>query len=265
MTKTLKWLGGGIAAAMLLGLAGLFSAEVADAQPSAPPHRYSGSVSIDGEPAAAGTSVVAVIDGAECGSGTVRTGADGSSYTINVPSDCAEEGDTVNFRVGGYDAAEHATWTSGRGTSVDLTAASMMGDDDDGMDECPDDMAGDGMDDGMGDDDMGGDAPPEPDLGMGDDDADMGDDDMGDGMGDDDMADDCPDDGTGDGDGDMGDGDGDMGDGDGDMGEDDDDGMTVGPAGTGLATGSSTSLGAILGLTALAIVLGGYTYARRRS
>ena len=29
MTKTLKWLGGGIAAAMLLGLAGLFSGEVA--------------------------------------------------------------------------------------------------------------------------------------------------------------------------------------------------------------------------------------------
>ena len=260
MTKTLKWLGGGIAAAMLLGLAGLFSAEVADAQPSAPPHRYSGSVTIDGEPAAAGTSVVAVIDGAECGSGTVRTGADGSTYTMNVPSDCAEEGDTVYFRVGGYDAAEHATWTSGRGTNVDLTASSMADDGmGDGMDDCPD-----GMGDGMGDDDMGDD-PPEPDLGMGDDDAGMGDD----GMADEDCPDDGMGDGTGDGDDGMGDGDDGMGDGDDGMGDGDDgmgeDDMTVGGTGTGLATGSSTSLAAVLGLTALAIVLGGYTYARRRS
>ena len=34
--------------------------------------------------------------------------------------------------------------------------------------------------------------------------------------------------------------------------------------GTGLATGTSSSLAAILGVTALALVLGGYTFARRR-
>ena len=66
MTKTLKWLGGGVAAVMLLGLAGLFSGEVAEAQqsPSGPPHRFAGSVTLDGEPAAAGTSVTAVVSSA---------------------------------------------------------------------------------------------------------------------------------------------------------------------------------------------------------
>ena len=34
--------------------------------------------------------------------------------------------------------------------------------------------------------------------------------------------------------------------------------------GTGLASSTSPSLAAILGLTALAVVLGGYTFARRR-
>ena len=34
--------------------------------------------------------------------------------------------------------------------------------------------------------------------------------------------------------------------------------------GTGLASSTSASLAAILGLTALAVVLGGYTFARRR-
>ncbi len=279
MTKTLKWLGGGIAAAMLLGLAGLFSGELAEAQdaPSGAPHRFEGTVTVDGEGVAAGTSVTAVVDGAECGSGAVSlTNASGSVYVLDVPASCAETGDTVSFKVGGYDAVETGIW-NGTYSEVNLTAMSMMDDPDDPMEECPDEMAGDGMDDdgmddGMGDGDAG---PDEPDLGMGDDGMDddgMDDDGMGDGM--DDM-DDCPevDDGMGDGE-DTGMDDGEdtgMDDGedtgmdDGEdtgMGEDPDPGKT----GTGIAaTSTSTSLAAILGMMALAIALGGYTYARRRS
>ena len=262
MTKTLRWLGGGIAAAMLLGLAGLFSGELAEAQagpPSGPPHRFGGTVMLDGEGAAAGTSVTAFVDGNECGSATVRANvATGSTYTLDVPASCAENGDTVSFQVGGYDAAETGTYAAGTGTVLNLTASSGMGDPDDpGMDG---DMNGD-----MDGDDMG-EGPAEPDV-DGDMGGDMDDcpDDMSDDMGDgpaepdlngDDMGD-CPDDT--DMDGDM---DGDMDDMDDDMDEDPGPGKT----GTGLATGgSTTSLAAILGLMALAIALGGYTYARRRS
>jgi len=239
MTRTLKWLGGGIAAAMLLGLAGLFSGEVAEAQPSGPPHRFAGSVSLDGAPAAAGTSVTAFVNGAECGSSaTVITTAAGSTYAVDVPDSCADAGDTVSFQVGGYDAAETGEWSGGGRTDLDLTASAMMPEDP--MDECPDDM-GEGMDDDMGDDmpsepsePSEPEEPAEPSEPM--------DDDMGD-----DMADDCPEEG------DMGDSD--------DMG--DDMAPAVSDAGTGLAT-TSASLAAILGVTALTIVLGAYTFARRR-
>lgn len=253
MTKTLKWLGGGIAAAMLLGLAGLFSGELAEAQdaPSGAPHRFEGTVTLDGEGAAAGTSVTAIVDGAECGSGAVSlTNASGSVYVLDVPASCAENGDTVHFKVGGYDAAQTGTW-NGTYEEVNLTAESMMGDPDDPMDDCPDDM------NGMGDEDMG-DGPAEPDI--------NGDDGMDDGDGMDDMAD-CPDDGDMD-DTDMDDTD--MDDTDMDDTDMDDTDMDMDPdpgkTGTGIAsTSTSTSLAAILGMMVLAIALGGYTYARRRS
>ena len=285
MTKTLKWLGGGIAAAMLLGLAGLFSGEVAEAQPSGPPHRFAGSVTLEGAPAAAGTSVTAVVGGTECGSSaTVLTGANGSTYALDVPSDCAEDGDTVNFHVMGVAAAESGTWSSGARTDLDLTATTPEPEPEPEMpmDDCPDEGMN-GMDDGMGDDGMDdgmSDDPPEPDEGNGMGDEDMSDDppepDEGDGMDGDGMADDCPtdDDGmdgddTGMDDTDMDDtdmDDTDMDDTDMDDTDMDDTDMApeVADTGTGLATSNTTSLAAILGVMALAITLGGYTFARRR-
>ena len=298
MTKTLKWLGGGIAAAMLLGLAGLFTgADQAEAQPATPDARFTGTVTLEGEPAAAGTSVVAIVAGAECGTGTVTTGANGSRYTLNSPSGCAESGDEVSFHVGGVAAAETGTWNNTALNVVDLTATTPEPEPEPEMpmDDCPDEGMN-GMDEGMGDEDMGdegmGDDPPEPGMngddppepGMGDDDPPEpgmnGDDDgMGDdGMGDDGMADDCPTDDDGmDGDDTGMDGDDDGMDGD-DTGMDGDDtGMDgdddaddtdmapeAGDTGTGLATSNTTSLAAILGVMALAITLGGYTFARRR-
>ncbi len=238
MNKTLKWLGGGIAAAMLLGLVGLFSGEVADAQPTVPPHRFAGTVSIDGEAAAAGTSVTALVGDVECGSATVITGAAGSTYAVDVPSSCADEGDTVTFKVMGYEAAESGTWSSGARTDLDLNATTHMPEED-MSEECPDESMDD-MGDDMGDDPA---EPAEPAEPM---------DDMSD-----DMADDCPTD-------DMDD----MDDPD-EPSEPGDDMGTGAPApadtGTGLAsTNTSTSLVAILGVMALAITLGGYTVARRR-
>ena len=282
MTKTLKWLGGGVAAVMLLGLAGLFSGEAAEAQssPTGPPHRFAGSVTLDGEAAAAGTSVTAVVNGAECGSATVITSAAGSTYVVDVPDSCADAGDTVSFQVGGYDAAESGTWSGGGRTDLDLSASSAMPEEpmDDMADECPDEMADD-----MGEGDMGegdtGDSPAEPDEPAEpmDDPAEPDEpaepmDDMGDDMGDG-MADDCPtDDMADDMDDDMADddmADDDMA--DDDMADDDmaddmaDDDMApeVADTGTGLST-TSSSLAAILGVTALAILLGSYTFARRR-
>ena len=239
MTRTLKWLGGGVAAVMLLGLAGLFSGEVAEAQPSGPPHRFAGSASVDGEAAAAGTSVTAIVNGAECGSATVLVSAAGSTYAVDVPDTCADDGDTVSFQIGGYAAAESGTWSGGGRTDLDLTASSMMAEEpmEEGMDECPE-----GMDNG--DEPSEPSEPSEP-----DEPAEPG------------MDEDCPDDGMGEGE---------MGEEPSEPSEPTDDGSMAngdtGPpdTGTGLATGTSSSLAAILGVTALALVLGGYTFARRR-
>ena len=101
----------------------------ASAQPSGPPHRFSGSASIDGEPAAAGTSVTAVVNGTECGSATVITNAAGSTYSLDVPDSCADAGDAVFFRVGGYDAAESGEWSASGRTDLDLTVSTTLSND----------------------------------------------------------------------------------------------------------------------------------------
>tara|TARA_B100001123_G_scaffold364284_1_gene422538 strand:+ start:16120 stop:16677 length:558 start_codon:yes stop_codon:yes gene_type:complete len=185
---------------MLLGLAGLFSGEVAEAQPSGPPHRFAGTVTVDGEGAAAGTSVVAIVDGAQCGAATVLTGASGSTYALDVPATCASAGDAVTFQVGGSDAAEAGTWSGGGFTGLNLTVSTAV----------PEEPA----EEASAGDDAAADDPSEP--------------------AEPDEAEDAGD-------------------------------PAVGDTGTGLATTTSTSLGAILGVMALAVMLGGYTYARRRS
>ena len=130
--------------------------------------------------------------------------------------------------------------------------------------DCPDESMN-GMDEGMSDD------PPEPDEGNGMDEG-MSDDppepDEGNGM-DEGMADDCPTDEDMD-ETDMDETDMDETDMDEtDMDETDMDETDMAPeapiTGTGLAsTSNTTSLAAILGVMALAITLGGYTFARRR-
>lgn len=118
--KWIKLFGVALAAVVALG-----AAAGAGAQPSAAPHRFAGSVTLDGEPATAGTSVTAIVNGSECGSATVIESAAGSTYTIDVPGSCADDGDTVSFVVGGYDAAESGTWHGGGRTDLDLTISSQ--------------------------------------------------------------------------------------------------------------------------------------------
>ena len=118
--KWIKLFGVALAAVVALGVA----ADAA-AQPSAAPHRFAGSVTLDGEPATAGASVTAIVNGSECGSATVIESAAGSTYTIDVPGSCADDGDTVSFVVGGYDAAESGTWRGGGRTDLDLTISSQ--------------------------------------------------------------------------------------------------------------------------------------------
>ena len=125
MTKTLKWLGGGIAAAMLLTFAGFFSGSQAQAQgqPDFPPAVFQGGVSLDGEGAAAGSAVTAMVGGATCGAGaTVTTGEGGSEYRIQVPNSCADAGDEVSFSVNGVRANETGTWDNTQANNLDLTA-----------------------------------------------------------------------------------------------------------------------------------------------
>ena len=245
MTKTLKWISGGIAAAMLLGLAGLFSGELADAQaPSEPSARFVGSVTIDGEGAAAGSSVSAMVDGTECGSATVFTVGGESRYSINVPASCGSMGDEVSFHIGMYAAAEMGTWDNTTLNQLDLSYTTPPPPPPPA--ECPDGYAR--PDDGMASDDMSGDMPEEPAEAMQDEPAEP-------------MEPSEPMNGA-----DSGDMDGDM-----DMEipegcEPIEEPEPPAPAdtGTGLAsTSTTTSLAALLGLTALAVTLA-TTYARRR-
>ena len=319
MTKTLKWLGGGLAAAMLLAAVGLFSGNAVEAQdpPPTQPSLFGGTVTVDGDGAAAGTVVTAVADGENCAAGTVTTGEGGSRYSLLVPSTCNSEVSTVSFTVGGVDTGQTADRGSPTPTTVDLTVTSAVeeeadvpappaGDeedadmpappaddeeeadvpappaddeeeadvpappaDDEEEADVPAPPADDEDADGMGDDeDADGMGDDEDADGMGDDeDADgMGDDEDADGMGDDEDADGMGDDEDADGMGDEEDADGmgDEEDADG-MGDEEDMAPDVMDTGTGLAPNTSASLAAILGLTALAVVLGGYTFARRRS
>ena len=118
MTKVLKWLGGGLAVAMLLGAVGLYGGASAQAQsPPTPPARFVGTVAIDGVAAAAGTAIVAKIGEATCETTSVFTSGGESRYAIDVPAseptnspDCGAEGSSVSFYVGGKKADQEGEW-----------------------------------------------------------------------------------------------------------------------------------------------------------
>lgn len=120
MTKVFQWLGGAIAAVLLLGVAGLAGAQDASAEsPPNPPARFTGTVLVDGEAPTAGTEIVAKIGDATCGVTAVfKHGAD-SRYTVDVPAldpgqtpNCGQDGSVVSFYVGGNKADQTGSWVN---------------------------------------------------------------------------------------------------------------------------------------------------------
>ena len=111
---------GVLAAAVATLVSSLLVASVS-AQPPTPPDRFFGDVTLDGAPAAAGTSVTADIGGNVCGQTTVQADA---TYVLDVVSSgqtagCGTEGASVSFSVGGSPAGT-AAWSSGQFSELDL-------------------------------------------------------------------------------------------------------------------------------------------------
>ena len=109
--------------ALLVGLVLLFTLPASASAQRLPPHVFVGTATVDGAAASDGTAVTAWVGGVQVASGAVS----GGSYTIVVDQgDQSFAGQTVNFQIGGNDAAESATWTQGGGDELNLTASSAM-------------------------------------------------------------------------------------------------------------------------------------------
>ena len=92
------------------------------AQANNPPHLFAGTVNIDGDRAADGTRVAAMIGGEEVASTTVGEGTVGSGrYLLKVPGSA---GQTITFTVGGAAAGQTAVWSSGSTDILNLEADS---------------------------------------------------------------------------------------------------------------------------------------------
>lgn len=113
---------------LVLSLAGAFAMVAAagvsavHAQPT-PPTRFFGTATVDGRPAADGTTVTASVGTNACGTGQVTGGA----YTVDVASastrsGCGTDGATVTFTVGSARATQTGTFQTGAFVSLNLTA-----------------------------------------------------------------------------------------------------------------------------------------------
>ena len=96
------------------------------------PMEFSGSVTIDGSPAPAGTVVTARINGSDCGSLALTTAGvyGGDALFDERLVVCGEDGDAgkaIVFLVNGMPAGT-AVYTPGVSTRLDLTAAGIKGD-----------------------------------------------------------------------------------------------------------------------------------------
>jgi hypothetical protein len=111
---------------IFLGLAILLaSADCADAQAQipTPPHRFYGSVRLNGVPPPDGTPVVAVIGAVDCGRAEIVGGA----YRLDAiaatqRAGCGVEGQMVRFRVGGASATQVVAWRGAAFTELALVA-----------------------------------------------------------------------------------------------------------------------------------------------
>lgn len=113
------------------GLALFLGAALAGAQ--LPPTRVFGTVTVDGQPAPAGTVVQAFVGEKQCGEGMVRRISDDLplGYVVDVAGatqveGCGTDGATITFRVGGVPANETATFATGTFIRVDLTVRGQV-------------------------------------------------------------------------------------------------------------------------------------------
>ena len=107
---------------MLLAILFLFTVPFASAVPPLPA-AYFGNITVNGEPAPAGTTAIAKINGVEKGMITTTiSGMYGEDFYERLIVEGGKDGDFVRFYVKGVEAKESVTWVSGCDpTPVDLT------------------------------------------------------------------------------------------------------------------------------------------------
>ncbi|WP_254864128.1 PGF-CTERM sorting domain-containing protein [Halovivax gelatinilyticus] len=155
-----------IVALVATSVAGVAPVAADDDDPPPPPHAFYGEVYLDGEPAPAGTEIVAKIDGEERGSIVVEEdGAYGGPTVGDAKLTVSgESGAEITFHVDGVEAEQTATWESGTNTELHLVAGDEPAgglppapdDDDDAGDADGTDEPDDGADDDTGESDSNG-------------------------------------------------------------------------------------------------------------
>ena len=110
--------------------AGLLSISPAFADsPPNPPARFAGSVSVNGAPAAPGTTIEARVGSTTCGVTTVFNSGSEARYVVDSPAldpganpNCGTDGAAVTFMIGGVPAAETGVWKIYQLNVLNLTA-----------------------------------------------------------------------------------------------------------------------------------------------
>ncbi len=111
----------------------LGSEAVAESTYPIQPAAYYGSITVNGQPAAAGTTIIAKISGGERGRITTESSGvygsiAGSGHKLLVEGTIDESGSsTVQFYIGSVAAPQTATWATGEVKTIDLTFSGVPG------------------------------------------------------------------------------------------------------------------------------------------
>jgi hypothetical protein len=116
-----------ITASIVLSILLVLSGTVSSEDYPSLPNRFSGDVTLNGEPAPVGTVINAYIGGELRGSVVVETA--GKYVWLGVSGSSLDDGATITFTVGGVDADQTEIWIEGSGPRpLDLTTAGLCGD-----------------------------------------------------------------------------------------------------------------------------------------
>lgn len=130
LRDTLSWGDGSATTRIVYGVARvprrLASAVAPTTGAPVPPNRYYGTVTVKGQPAPSGATVVAMVRSASCGTGTVTYTGVESNYVVDVAAattqpGCGTAGAAVTFTVDGAPAKEIGTFQVGVFVHLDLT------------------------------------------------------------------------------------------------------------------------------------------------